>query len=85
MYQKTNFFGSYQAFKNSNFLVTLVLQKDTKKELLKKKWRKSHFFLNLQNFIDRNNYTNSLEINLQEVSNDKYLKLYKLVVQQIII
>ena len=29
-------------------------------------------------FHQRKNYENSFELNLQEVSNDKYLKLYKI-------
>ena len=31
-----------------------------------------------RNFKNENNFDNSLELNLQEVSNDKYLKLYKI-------
>ncbi len=75
------FLGSYhQAFKNSNFLADFGFTEGYKKtSATKKSGEKSHFFSKFtKNFIDRNNYTNSLEINLQEVSNDKYLKLYKI-------
>ena len=40
---------------------------------------KSHFFLNLLiNFEDKDNIVSNLTIKTQDVSNDKYLKLYKL-------
>ena len=32
----------------------------------------------VKNFKSKNNFDNTLEVNLQEVSNDKYLKLYKI-------
>ena len=36
-------------------------------------------FQDLQEILKmKNNFDNSLELNLQEVSNDKYLKLYKI-------
>ena len=75
------FLGSYhQAFKNSNFLADFGFTEGYKKtSATKKSGEKSHFFSKfIKNFINKNNYTNSLEINLQEVSNDKYLKLYKI-------
>ena len=40
---------------------------------------KSHFFSEFtHNFEDRNNIVSNLTIKTQDVSNDKYLKLYKL-------
>ena len=45
----------------------------------KKKGEKSHFFSKFtKNFKGKKNSTNNLSINIQDVSNDKYLKLYKI-------
>ena len=44
----------------------------------KKSGEKSHLFEDLlKNFYNENNHENNLEINLQEISNDKYL-IYKI-------
>ena len=53
--------------------------RDTKKLLLKKAGDKSHFFSNfLKNFETSDNITSEIEVNLEHVSNKKYLKLYKI-------
>ena len=72
--------GEYhQAFKNANLLTDIDILKDIKKLLQKKEGKKSHFFSKfVKNYRNRNNFENSVELNLQEVSNDKYLKLYKI-------
>ena len=36
------------------------------------------FFQDIKNFIGKDNSENSLDIKVQKVSNDKYLKLYKI-------
>ena len=73
--------GEYhQAFKNTNFITDFGYTKGYKKTNSKKRdGDKSHFFSKIvKNFTDKNGYENKLEINAQEVSNDKYLKLYKI-------
>ena len=73
--------GEYhQAFKNSNLLTDFGYTKGFKNENLKKKLGdKSHFFTKyVRNFNTKNNSENSLNITAQNVSNDKYLKLYKI-------
>ena len=75
------FLGEYhQAFKNINFLTDFGYTQGYKKTDSKKiKGDKSHFFSKIvKNFKDKNNNENNLEINIQDVSNDKYLKLYKI-------
>ena len=75
------FLGEYhQAFKNTNFITDFGYTKGYKKTNSKKRdGDKSHFFSKIvRNFTDKNGYENKLEINTQEVSNDKYLKLYKI-------
>ena len=75
------FLGEYhQAFKNSNLLTDFGYTQGYKKtSTSKKSGEKSHFFTKyVKNFTDKNNFENSLNINFQEVSNDKYLKLYKI-------
>mgnify|MGYP003322516522 CR=1 FL=1 len=75
------FLGSYhQAFKNSFLMTDFGYTPGYKKTSLKKKaGAKSHFFSKYEkNFITKNSSENSLKINIQEVSNDKYLKLYKI-------
>ena len=75
------FLGEYhQAFKNSNLLTDFGYTEGYKKtSLSKKSGEKSHLFAKFtKNFTDEKNYDNTLEINLQNISNDKYLKLYKI-------
>ena len=75
------FLGQYhQAFKNSNLLTDFGYTEGYKKTSGKKsKGQKSHFFTEfVKNFKSKNDFDNSLNITLQEVSNDKYLKLYKI-------
>ena len=75
------FLGEYhQAFKNSNLLTDFGYTEGYKKTNTKKReGRKSHFFTKIvNNFTDKNNHENTLEFNVQKVSNDKYLKLYKI-------
>ena len=75
------FLGEYhQAFLNSNFLADFGYTEGYKKNsATKKSGEKSHFFAKfVKNFTNNSDYENTLEVNLQEVSNDKYLKLYKI-------
>ncbi len=75
------FLGEYnQAFKSSNFLADFGYTDGYKKTTSKKKaGNKSHLFAKfVNNFDDNDNFKNSFEINIQDVSNDKYLKLYKI-------
>ncbi len=75
------FLGEYhQAFNNSNLLTDFGYTKGYKNTNSKKiSGEKSHFFTRfVKNFTDENDFKSSLELNLQEVSNDKYLKLYKI-------
>jgi LPS-assembly protein len=75
------FSGEYhQAFKNSNLLTDFGYTKGYKKiSSAKKAGDKSHFFSKyIKNFKGKNNSDNTLDLSLQSVSNDKYLKLYKI-------
>ncbi len=75
------FLGEYhQAFKNSYLLTDFGYTEGYKKtNLTKKEGEKSHFFSKFtKNFIGKNNSKNTLDISYQDVSNDKYLKLYKI-------
>ena len=75
------FTGEYhQAFRNSNFLLDFGYTEGFKKTDLKKKsGNKSHFFSEFtKNFNFKDEGISSLNLKVQEVSNDKYLKLYKL-------
>ena len=75
------FLGEYhQAFKNSHFLADFGYTDGYKKTNSKKRaGKKSHFFSEFnKNFIFSNQGEGSLSFKTQEVSNDKYLKLYKL-------
>ena len=75
------FIGEYhQAFKNSNFLADFGFTKGYKKTTSTKKGGdKSHFFSKFdKNFKGKNNSDNNLSVSIQDVSNDKYLKLYKI-------
>ena len=58
----------------------LDLLKDIRKlVILKEVEKKSHFFAKyVKNFIGKNDSDNIFELNLQDLSNDKYLKLYKI-------
>ena len=73
--------GEYhQAFKKSNLLADFGYTEGYKKTSAKKRsGEKSHFFGKIvSNFSSNDNYENKLELNVQDVSNDKYLKLYKI-------
>ena len=73
--------GEYhQAFKNSNFLFDFGYTDGFKKTDSKKRpGEKSHFFSEFtKNFKLNDDSNSSFKIKTQEVSNDKYLKLYKL-------
>ena len=75
------FMGEYhQAFKNSNFLADFGFTEGYKKtSKTKKAGDKTHFFSKfVKNFKGKNNSENSLSFSVQNVSDDKYLKLYKL-------
>ena len=75
------FLGEYhQAFKNSNLFADFGYTEGyNKTSVTKKPGQKSHFFSKLvKNFTGENNSNSELEINVQDVSNDKYLKLYKI-------
>ena len=75
------FFGEYhQAFKNSNFLADFGYTEGYKKtSATKKAGDKSHFFSKFtKNFSDQEDFESTLNINTQNVSNRKYLKLYKI-------
>ena len=75
------FVGEYhQAFKNSNFYADFGYTEGYKKTSeTKKAGDKSHFFSKfIKSFKGKNNSDNTLNITLQDVSDDKYLKLYKI-------
>ena len=69
-----------QAFKNSNAFLDFGFTEGYKKTSdTKKEGDKSHFFARiLHNFKSDGGAKSSLELNLQEVSDDKYFKLYKI-------
>ncbi len=75
------FTGEYhQAFKSSSFIADFGFTEgynDT--NATKTEGAKSHIFSKfVKNFKGKNQSENTLSLNLQSVSNDKYLKLYKL-------
>ena len=73
--------GEYhQAFMNSNFLTDFGFTQGYKKtSSTKKSGEKSHFFSKfVKNFTGDDGSKNSLSLAIQDVSNDKYLKLYKI-------
>ena len=73
--------GEYhQAFMNSNFLADFGYTEGYKKtSSTKKTGEKSHFFSKfVKNFTGDDGSKNSLSFSIQDVSNDKYLKLYKI-------
>ncbi len=75
------FLGEYhQAFKNSFFLADFGYTEGYKKtSKTKKGGEKSHIFSKFsKNFKGKNNSDNFLSLSFQNVSNDKYLKLYKI-------
>ena len=72
--------GEYhQAFKNSFLFADFGFTEGYKKTTsTKKKGDKSHLFAKFsKNFNLTEDSENLLEVNLQNVSDDKYLKLYK--------
>ena len=73
--------GEYhQVFKNSSFLTDFGFTEGYKKtSVTKKSGNKSHIFAKfVKNFTGKDGSENSLNISVQNVSNDKYLKLYKI-------
>ena len=75
------FLGEYhQALKNSVLYADFGYTEGYKNTSdSKKPGQKSHFFSKfIKNFKGKNGSDNLIEINTQEVSNDKYLKLYKI-------
>ena len=73
--------GEYhQAFMNSNFLADFGYTQGYKKtSLTKKSGDKSHFFSKfVKNYAGNDGSKNSLSLAIEDVSNDKYLKLYKI-------
>ena len=79
--QNPLFAGEYhQAFKNSFFLSDFGYTEGYKKTSANKKGGgKSHFFAKFDKaFTSKSEATNSLNVSVQHVSDDKYLKLYKI-------
>ena len=75
------FIGEYrQAFKYSNLIVDSGFTQGYKNTTkTKKSGNKSHFFTKFtKNFKDNKESDNSLVVSIQDVSDDKYLKLYKI-------
>ncbi len=75
------FGGEYhQAFSNSSFIADFGFTEGYKKtSSTKTEGSKSHFFSKfVKNFKGNTGSENSLSVSFQSVSNDKYLKLYKL-------
>ena len=75
------FLGEYRhAFSKSDLILDMGYTEGYKKTTVSKKsGDKSHFFSKfVKNFKGNNDTNNSLEVTLQNVSNDKYLKLYKI-------
>ena len=73
--------GEYhQAFRNSNFLADFGFTQGYKNtSSTKKSGEKSHFFSKfVNNFTGDDGSKNSFSLAIQDVSNDKYLKLYKI-------
>ena len=73
--------GEYrQALKNSNLILNMGYTEGYKKTSSKKiGGDKSHFFSEFtHNFLTKNDTKSNLRIKTQDVSNDKYLKLYKI-------
>ncbi len=75
------FLGEYrQAFENSNFILDMGYTEGYKKTSTNKRaGEKSHLFGKFTKvFEGKNNSINNFSINFEDVSNDKYLKLYKI-------
>jgi LPS-assembly protein len=75
------FLGEYrQVFQNSNLIFDFGYTEGYKKTTITKKaGDKSHYFSKfVKSFKNSNDSESNLEISLQEVSDDKYLKLYKI-------
>ena len=75
------FMGAYhQAFKNASLMADFGYTDGYKKtSFTKKAGDKSHFFSKYtKNFKNENNSENNLALSLQTISNDKYLKLYRI-------
>ena len=75
------FLGEYQqAFKNSNLFTDFGFTEGYKKtSTTKKPGQKSHLFTKfLRNIKGKNNSENIIKASFQDVSNDKYFKLYKI-------
>ena len=75
------FMGQFhQAFKNASFLADFGYTEGYKNTTLSKKaGQKSHFFSKfVKNFKGKDESDSTLSLTLQNVSNDKYLKLYKI-------
>ena len=75
------FTGEYhQAFRNSNLIADFGFTEGyNNTSATKTEGAKSHFFSKfIKNFKGKNESDNTLSLSLQTVSNDKYLKLYKL-------
>ena len=73
--------GEYnQALKNANFKADFGFTEGYKKTSAKKKpGDKSHIFTKfVKNFTGSNNSKNTIDLTTQEISDDKYLKLYKI-------
>jgi LPS-assembly protein len=78
--------GEYrQAFKNSKAVIDAGYTEGYKRNSnLKRSGKKSHLFSKLEhNFEGANGSKNYLEVKQQDVSNDKYFKLYKVKTDQI--
>ncbi len=69
-----------QAFLNSNLILDFGFTEGYKKtSSTKKRGEKSHFFSKFtKTFRGKDNSSNSLSLQTQDTSNDKYLKLYKI-------
>ncbi len=75
------FLGEYrQAFQDSNLVADFGYTQGYKNtDETKLSGDKSHFFSKfVKNFKGKNNSENSFQLSLQDISNDKYLKLYKI-------
>ena len=74
------FLGEYhQAFKNSYFLTDFGYTKGYKKTSNSKKaGEKSHFFSKFSKNFSNDDSDSTLNVSIQNTSNDKYLKLYKI-------
>ena len=68
-----------QAFKDSNLVVDLGYTEGLKKSNTKKNaGQRSHSFLRYVKNFNKNSRSNELELNLENISNRKYLKTYKI-------